>query len=139
MTLTVSDGYSDDSDEVIVTVADTTPPELTVTVDPDVLWPPNHQLVDVTATVAVADVCDPSPTFSLDAVSSSEPDNATGDGNTTGDIEGADIGTTDLAFRLRSERRGSGDGRTYTLRYSGSDASGNATSADIEVLAPHHP
>ena len=46
-----------------VTVVDTTPPELSVTLNRETLWPPNHKMADISATVGVIDICDPTPTF----------------------------------------------------------------------------
>jgi FtsP/CotA-like multicopper oxidase with cupredoxin domain len=138
VTLTVSDGQAEATDQVVVTVQDTTPPQISVSVDPAVLWAPNHKLVDVTATVAVTDVCDAHPSFVLSAIASSEPDDDLGDGSTTGDIQGAAVGTPDLKFQLRAERRGLFDGRTYFIQYSAADASGNGASASAVVMVPHN-
>jgi hypothetical protein len=120
-----------------VTVADTTAPELTVTLSHEALWPPNHELVPVTATVSVTDRCDPSASFELVSLASNEPDNGTGDGDTVGDVQGAALGTADSAFRLRAERSGLGNGRVYTIVYRAVDASGNATVVTAYVRVPH--
>jgi hypothetical protein len=106
-------------------------------VSPTVLWPPNHTLRPITATVVVTDLCDPNPTFTLTSIASSEPDNGLGDGNTIGDIQGADIGTADVEFLLRAERSGRGDGRLYSIVYTGSDGSGNTSQAGAVVSVPH--
>jgi hypothetical protein len=50
-------------------------------------------------------------------IESSEPENTTGDGNTTHDIQEAVRDTDDRAFKLRAERRGPGNGRVYTVTY----------------------
>ena len=120
-----------------VTVADTTPPEISVVLDRDALWPPNHKLVQVCAAVVVTDICDDSPTFVLESITSSEPDNDIGDGNTNADIQNADYETADLCFSLRSERQGPGDGRTYTIVYRAEDDAGNATPATVYVRVAH--
>ena len=122
-----------------VTVADTTPPALSVAASPASLWPPNHRLVAVQAQVAATDVCDPAPALALVAVASSEPDDAPGmgDGNTRNDIQGADVGTADFGFDLRAERAGTGPGRVYTVSYAASDHSGNSTAATSTVVVPH--
>ena len=78
-----------------VTVVDTTPPEIEVTVAPQVLWPPNHKMVDVEYTVTVSDICDDDPQWVLVSLVSNEPDNDNGDGNTEPDIQDADFGTPD--------------------------------------------
>ena len=137
VTLTVSDGIEEDSDTVDITVVDTTPPDITVELNRDVLWPPNHKLVDICATVEVTDICDDDPTFELTSITSDEPDNGKGDGNTTGDIQGAEFGTPDVKFQLRSERIGNGDGRKYTIVYTAMDDSGNEATATVCVTVPH--
>ena len=120
----------------LVEVIDVTPPEIQVTLSPDSLWPPNHKLVTISATVTVTDDYDPNPAVELVSVTSSEPDNGPGDGNTIGDIAGADIGTDDRSFQLRAERSGSGSGRTYTVVYKATDASGNVATASATVFVP---
>jgi hypothetical protein len=118
-----------------VTVVDTTAPAISVTVSPDTLWPPNHKMVNITATVTVNDICDADPTVVL-TVASDEPDNAIGigDGNTINDIQ---LGTDYRAFQLRAERAGTGDGRVYTITYTATDASGNSAFAIATVVVPH--
>jgi hypothetical protein len=122
-----------------VTVIDTTPPDISVTVSPDTLWPPNHKMVDITASVEVYDISDAAPTVVLTSVTSNEPDDAKGkgDGNTVNDIQGADIDPEDYEFQLRAERAGKGDGRVYTITYTATDTSGNSASATATVVVPH--
>ncbi|MBY0278876.1 HYR domain-containing protein [Candidatus Binatia bacterium] len=110
-----------------VKIVDTTPPKLTLTLAPTSLWPPNHKLAQITASITVSDVCDPNPTVRVISITSNEPDNGLGDGDTTDDIQQASFGTDDRAFLLRSERSGRGNGRVYTVTYEASDASGNKT------------
>jgi len=116
---------------------DVTPPTIMVDLNRTTLWPPNHKMVDIMATVTVTDNRDPSPTFVLVSIQSSEPDNDIGDGNTVGDIQGHAIGTDDVAFQLRSERRGGGNGREYTIVYEATDASGNTACMTVAVRVPH--
>lgn len=123
--------------ETEVEIIDTTPPELHVGLNRDVLWPPNHKLVDISADVHVEDVCDPNPVWYLVSIESNEPDNGKGDGNTNNDIQGAGIGEADDEFQLRSERQGGGDGRKYTIVYVAEDASGNVTEVTVCVWVPH--
>jgi hypothetical protein len=120
-----------------VTVVDTTPPEITVSLNRYVLWPPNHKMADILATVEVEDVCDPNPTFVLTSVESNEDPDDSGDGSTGDDIEGDDIGTPDLEFQLRSERSGNRFGRIYTIVYTATDFSGNTATAAVYVRVPH--
>ena len=120
-----------------VHVVDTTPPVIAVSLDRTVLWPPNHKLVTINATVTVTDVCDPNPTFQLISIMSNEPDNGLGDGDTPNDVQGASSGTADTQFQLRSERAGPGSGRTYTITYRAFDHSGNTSDAVAVVKVPH--
>lgn len=127
MTFTTRDGSTNAASCLsTVGVADTVAPQITVAVSPQVLWPPNHKLVAITAVVTVSDRCDPSISFRLVSVTSSEPDDGLGDGDTSGDIQGAELGTADTSFALRAERSGAGSGRTYTIVYGTSDGAGNA-------------
>jgi hypothetical protein len=125
--------------QAVVTVQDTVPPTLTLAVEPDVLWPPNHRLVPVHVAWQVSDRCDPSATARLVSVAASEPDDAPGDedGRTTGDIPGAGAGAPDAGILLRAERSGSGSGRAYQITYAASDAAGNSRSALALVRVPH--
>jgi FlgD Ig-like domain len=120
-----------------LTAVDLTPPVITVTMTPSVLWPPNHKMVKVCATVDVSDDREPAPTYVLTSVVSNEDPNGQGDGNTDVDIEGAGTGTDDLCFFLRAERSGGGDGREYTIVYTATDGAGNTMTGTAVVLVPH--
>jgi hypothetical protein len=120
-----------------VAIQDTTPPLLELSASPAVLWAPNHQMVPITITVTVEDLCDPAPTVTLLSITSNEPDNGLGDGNTSNDIQEAAFGTDDREFLLRAERSGLGDGRVYTITYQAKDASGNTTVVSTQVVVPH--
>ena len=136
--VTDSEGESDVK-QVVVTVRDSTPPLLTVTTRPAVLWPPDHRLVPVAVTWEAEDRCDPSVEVRLESVTSSEPDDApgAGDGATSGDVRDAETGTADALVSLRAERSGKGPGRTYTLTYVARDGAGNTRSAVTVVkVAP---
>ncbi len=125
----------DGSDGVEITVEDTTPPEISVALDPTLLWPPNHKMRDIAAVVTVTDNC-PGAGWVLASVESNEPDNGPADGNTVNDIQGADLGTADDSFQLRAERAGSGSGRIYTATWTATDQNDNTTDASGVVLVP---
>jgi hypothetical protein len=126
------------SDTQSVTIVDTTPPEISISLSRTVLWPPNHAMIPITVDVTVEDICDPSPTVQLVSITSNEPDNGLGDGNTSPDIQDAEFGTDDRSFLLRAERSGRGTGRIYTITYRASDSSGNWAEASAEVLVPRN-
>src|SRR5262249_35942976 len=139
-TTTVTWSAIDDSKNVghatqQVKVVDTTPPDLAVQLSPAVLWPPNHKLVAITATITVTDTCDPNPTVRLVSITSNEADNGLGDGDQANDIQ-ATFDTDDRTFLLRSERSGPGTGRVYTVTYEARDASGNKTTRQATVTVP---
>ena len=67
----------------LVQVVDNTPPSIDVTVSPTSLWAPNHSMQPIVATVQVTDNC-PGVSFALASVTSNEPDNGLGDGDTIG-------------------------------------------------------
>ncbi len=126
---------SSDHDPLIVGLdLDQTPPSLGVSVTPNLLWPPNHKYVTVTATVIATDNVDPNPTVTLVSVTSNEPDNAPGDtdGNTINDIR--ILGH--VSFRLRAERSEIGSGRVYTITYQATDAHGNSVTSSATVSVP---
>jgi hypothetical protein len=125
-----------DTCQATITVVDVTPPQVTVTLSPDELWPPNHKMVEITATVTVTDNCSPPSniTVNLVSITSDEPDDGLGDGNTEDDIA---PGPDDFTFYLRSERAGGGDGRVYTVTYSATDEAGNQTDVTEIVMVPH--
>ena len=75
---------------------------------PESLWPPNHKMVDVTVNYTVTDPC---PNTCVLTVSSNEPINGTGDGDTSPDWEVIDA----HHVRLRAERAGNSNGRIYTI------------------------
>ena len=124
------------TDTMTANVVDATPPSIEVVLSSDNLWPPNHQMVDVEATVVAADNCG-DPMVVLTDAFSNEPDNGPGDGSTINDIQGAELGTPDLAFQLRAERSALGDGRIYTTVYTAMDSAGNLASAEAYAFVPH--
>jgi len=137
VTLTVTDkAGATSTDTVTVTLTDTAAPVVTLGMSPDLLWPPNHKMRTVQAILDIQD-CDPSPKVELVSVTSSEPENGLGDGNTAPDIAGADLGTDDRSVQVRAERSGTGSGRFYTFVYRVTDGSGNSTEATSIVTVPH--
>ena len=126
---------SSDHDPVIIglNVCDEIAPTLEVSVTPDRLWPVNHKYVEVMATVIAADNFDPYPTVTLVSVTSSEPDDGLGDGDTPNDIVIVD----DFTIKLRAERAGGDEDRIYTITYQVTDSCGNLTLATATVIVPH--
>lgn len=108
------------------------PPTISgVSVDKPTLWPPNHQMVDVTVNYGSSDPCS-APVCTL-TVSSSEPVNGTGDGNTSPDWVVVDA----HHVQLRAERSGNGNGRVYTITIACKDAAGNMATSTATVTVAH--
>ncbi len=156
-TLTVTDGQGGvDVDDVVITVVDTSPPEVACTTDLAALWPPNHQMVPVNVFIDATDACTAPENLILLAVevSSDEPDNGLGDGDTAGDVFGEDgftapvdvtssfafnpaTGSFEGTILLRAERDGSGDGRAYNIEAFVVDTALNPASTSCVVVVPH--
>jgi hypothetical protein len=116
-----------------LTVVDTQPPiGLSGTVS---LWPPNHKEHEVAIDdcVTISDACDPDVRVFFTFAATSEADDATGDGHTSGDI--AEVKCDKV--KLRAERSGPGAGRVYTLGWKAVDHSGNASEGVCHVVVPH--
>jgi len=122
-----------------VTVKDTQAPTITLKSQPITLWPPDHKYstINIANLVAsVTDNCDHSlgvGSIAISMVTSDEPDNSLGDGNTTHDIV---IAPDCKSVQLRAERSGNGNGRVYTITLKVADASGNVATATAKVTVP---
>ncbi len=116
---------------------DKTPPTLACSATPNVVWPPDHKLVNVSTAVNLTDSLSGSAGFLLQSTTSNEPDDGLGDGDTANDIQGWDIGTPDISGWLRAERSGLGSGRVYSLAYRGTDKAGNTANCATMVSVPH--
>lgn len=118
----------------LVTIQDTAPPVISgLTATPNSLWPPNHRMVPIAVAVSVADVCDSSASCHIKTVTSNEPVNGTGDGNTSPDW----TLTGPLTLEVRAERAGNGHGRTYTITVECTDGSGNSSTKAVDVIVAH--
>jgi len=107
--------------------------------DPIVLWPADHEyntfeLPDFVVSVIDNKFGDLFAETEITSVSSDEPENAQGDGDTFDDIVIVDAQT----IQLRAERQGGGDGRVYTINFEVSDPLGNSASASFQIQVPHN-
>jgi hypothetical protein len=89
-------------------------------------------MVDITISYTTADNCG-GVNCSL-SVTSNEPIDGTGDGDTSPDWEVVDA----HHVRLRAERAGVGDGRIYTITITCTDDAGNSTSTSVTVSVPRN-
>lgn len=104
---------------------DTTPPTITVSATPAMLWPPNKKMVPIAVNINAQDDSGIAPVVTFVGVTSSA--------GGTSDIS---IGA-DGSISLRATRAGNENQRTYTITYKATDRSGNSTSASTTVIVPH--
>jgi hypothetical protein len=114
-----------------VTVQDTTAPTVTCDTAIDMLWSPNHQMVDVGLSYTAVDVCDTSAlAIEVTVTSDENPLTASGAG---GPIHCPDAVVNGTDVLLRAERSGSGDGRVYAITVSATDNCGNVGTCTVSV------
>jgi hypothetical protein len=89
-------------------------------------------MVPVTVTAAATDTCG-AASCTIASITSNEPVNGKGDGNTAGDWEITGPNTANV----RAERAGGGSGRIYTLTVRCTDPSGNASTGTTTVAVAH--
>jgi hypothetical protein len=117
-----------------ITVDDKTPPTITgLTASKSILAPPNHKMVDVYLDYTIRDNCVSTPNVTI-SITSNEPVNGTGDGDTDPDWEIIDKNR----IRLRAERAGNGTGRIYTITVTVNDGCNAPVSATTEVRVAHN-
>ncbi|MCI0660174.1 MAG: endo-1,4-beta-xylanase [Acidobacteria bacterium] len=98
-------------------------------VDKPKIWPPNHKMVDVFLSYQISDNCDTN-IIPVITISSNQPVNGPGDGNTAPDWEVIDA----HHIRLRAERAPNcHTGRVYTITLTATDSSGASSSQSVTV------
>lgn len=113
------------------------PPVITCN-GPVVLWSPDHELVDVSAAFSVTDPDDDPVTLSF-RVFSDEPETPeTGDGTGRHAPDFKDEHDGGRGLLVRSERRGSEDGRYYIFVITADDGNGGVTTGVcVAAVVPH--
>jgi hypothetical protein len=135
VTMTATDRSNNrGSCQTLVRVVDNTPPVLTMSADPALLWPPNHIMVDVTIRFSQTDNCPQSVGTGVQRITHVVVDDADlGSGQTAVDWQIV----SNNVVRLRAERAGTGVGRKYYVVGYVVDANGNGVSASTIVTVPH--
>ncbi len=150
-------GIATSSVSVTVT-ADSEAPSVTCSTNLAVLWPPDHSIREVELRIVAVDAQQgalPRSALTVRATSD-EPDHGPGQGPRArrADTHGEDGFTAPVdvtsalvrqstpgeftaLLRLRAERDGKGDGRTYTIVVTGVDSCGNSAVATCTVVVPH--
>jgi uncharacterized repeat protein (TIGR01451 family) len=130
----VPDDVPGNNSKTATTTVDPTPPTVSaVTADPSSLWPKNHKLRDVTINYSATDSCG-GVNCQITNVTSNQPVNGTGDGDTSPDWVIVD----EHHVQLRAESAGGADGRIYTITVTCTDAAGNSTTKTVEVHVGHN-
>lgn len=104
---------------------DKTPPAINLTTNLNILWPPNHEMVDVTVSGDASDnISD------VAAVIFTVTDEY-------GRVQPT-LGGFNASIPLEAWRDGTDkDGRSYTITAVATDAAGNKTTASTVILVPH--
>ncbi len=137
--LFVDDGINNPvSSEITVNIVDTGPPTLAPVSNKTILWPPNHQMENITIETNASDNSGIMPTLAA-SVYSNEPEEGLGDGDMKPDWTEPLIDQENgiISLELRAERSGTGDGRIYTISITAADQSGNTSTVNIEIIVPH--
>jgi hypothetical protein len=134
ITLRVTDSAGESAtDDVIKEVVDTVAPDFAVSVAPEMLWPPNGRMVEITTAASASDVCGQTR-VTLTAIEVADGGVIT---EAPADSRGAESGSPDLSFELRAKRAGQGKGRVYRIEYAAEDPSGNRSTEEAQVVVPH--
>jgi len=127
------------SDTALITVVDTKPPIIdSVTVTPNCLWPPDHEMVLLRLgqeiQVQSHDACEPTPPrVIIKSVTSNQPSLGDGSGNAAPAVLN---GTG--AVCLRAERGAVlKTPRVYAITLAATDGAGNESETTVHVTVPH--
>lgn len=140
LTLKAKDNSSEPvSSDITIEIVDTGTPTLAPVANKNILWPPNHKMVDIEIVANANDNSGGPITLSVTVVSN-EPIDGTGDGDMTPDWTEPLIDQENgiIRLQLRSERSGSGNGRIYTLSITATDDSDNFSTAEVDISVPHN-
>src|SRR6185369_10538032 len=123
LTVTVADAAGNTATTTVVLKVETSVPTiLSVTANPSVLSPPNHQLVPVTVSVVASGGCDSSLVSQIISVTANESTDP-------GDIQI----TGNLTVTLAASKNSMGNNRVYTITVRTTDSAGNSATATTTV------
>lgn len=137
--LRVNDGVNPSVEaSIVVEIVDTGDPTLSPIANDYMLWPPNHKMANIFIEANASDNSGEPVTLSV-IITSNEPQDGLGDGDMSPDWTELTIDQENgiIAFQLRAERSGLGDGRIYTISITATDTSGNSSTANLEIIVPH--
>ena len=138
LTLNVTDGIHSVSDTININVIDTIAPTLAPVADENILWPPNHEMVDVKITANAVDNSKGAVSLTVMVNCNELPEVDIND-NIIPDYSIVIIDQQNgiIYLQLRAARAGNRNGRIYTVTITATDESGNSSSADVQIKVPH--
>lgn len=116
-----------------VTVEDTQPPAIVASVTKTMLWPANHDLINVGLNIDILDLCDSGVPAVVRVYSNEDDQWWSGTGFFSPDAKNI----AEATLRLRAERSGIGIGRVYLIVVEATDNSGNSSETTLTVIVPH--
>lgn len=114
---------------VVTFIPNTAPDCSNVSLDRTELWPPNNELVTVTASGATDIDAGDTVSLVVDGVRQDEPTSGGPDAGLTAPLSSS--------AAVRAERDGGGDGRVYRLHFLATDSRGATCSGELTVGVPH--
>lgn len=131
-TYRVTDGTATSSlITVNLTIRDTQPPSIAASLATALLWPVNHELINVGFAASATDNSGDPVTLSY-AVFSDEDDVTPADGTMSPDAKNV----APSSLRLRAERDATSDGRVYLVVVTATDASNNTSTKCLTAVVP---
>lgn len=115
-----------------ITLKDTEPPTFHALVKPDILWPPNNEMVQIMPVYSAFDNCDFYPEIRIADVTINEPNSIAPTDNTMEDVMIDIYGS----LYLRAKRNESKNDRTYTITFEAFDNCGNTSTQTTTVIVP---
>lgn len=114
---------------------DKTEPILNIKLDKTTIWPVNHKMIPVTATIHASDATSGINSVVLTSITSNETIQADDIQNATYNLP---ITGSTASFELRADRLGNGTGRIYTITFTATDKAGNVVTKSVDVTVPHN-
>jgi hypothetical protein len=102
----------------------------------DIIWPPNHKLVDINI-LGVTDPDGDPVTITIDSIMQDEPVQTHGDGNFAPDGQGVGTDTASVRAERSGTKKVPGDGRVYIIGFTADDGQGGTCSGEVMVGVPH--
>ena len=138
LALEVGDGIHTATSNTIISVIDTVAPTLAPVASTNILWPPNGTMTEVTITANARDNSGGPVSLNV-LLTSNQPQQTDQDGRLIPDcsVVSIDQAAGLIVLQLRNARSGKGGDGVYSIALTAADASGNSSSADVLIKAPH--